>query len=153
MLFRSKEALGCPQEARECFERASVGPDEPAGMMYYYDQPADMILYQGLAKLKLGRTGEAKSRFYRLIDYGEQHIGDHMRIEYFAVSLPDFLIFEDDLDVRNKAHCCYLMGFPIHLHPSTRLSRRRTYPEEASIDVDKRQIRYRTRSGYWKRTD
>lgn len=105
-----KEALGRPQEARECFERASVGPDEPAGMMYYYDQPADMILYQGLAKLKLGRTGEAKSRFYRLIDYGEQHIGDHIRIEYFAVSLPDFLIFEDDLDVRNKAHCCYLMG-------------------------------------------
>ena len=87
-----------------------MGPDEPAGMMYYYDQPADMILYQGLAKLKLGKTGEAKSRFYRLIDYGEQHIGDHMRIEYFAVSLPDFLIFEDDLDVRNKAHCCYLMG-------------------------------------------
>ena len=105
-----KEALGFPEEARECFERASVGPDEPAGMMYYYDQPADMILYQGLAKLKLGKTGEAKSRFYRLIDYGEQHIGDHMRIEYFAVSLPDFLIFEDDLNVRNKAHCCYLMG-------------------------------------------
>lgn len=105
-----KEALGCREEARECFERASVGPDEPAGMMYYYDQPADMILYQGLAKLKLGKTGEAKSRFYRLIDYGEQHIGDHMRIEYFAVSLPDFLIFEDDLDVKNKAHCCYLMG-------------------------------------------
>ena len=105
-----KEALGCREEARECFERAGVGPDEPAGMMYYYDQPADMILYQGLAKLKLGKTGEAKSRFYRLIDYGEQHIGDHMRIEYFAVSLPDFLIFEDDLDVKNKAHCCYLMG-------------------------------------------
>ncbi len=104
-----KEALGCPEEARECFERASVGPDEPAGMMYYYDQPADMILYQGLAKLKLGKTGEAKSRFYRLIDYGEQHIGDHMRIEYFAVSLPDFLIFEDDLDVKNRAHCCYLI--------------------------------------------
>lgn len=105
-----KEALGRREEARECFERASVGPDEPAGMMYYYDQPADMILYQGLAKLKLGKTGEAKSRFYRLIDYGEQHIGDHMRIEYFAVSLPDFLIFEDDLDVKNKTHCCYLMG-------------------------------------------
>ena len=80
-----KEALGFPEEGRECFERASVGPDGPAGMMYYYDQPADMILYQGLAKLKLEKQ-EAKSRFYRLIDYGEQHIGDHMRIEYFAVS-------------------------------------------------------------------
>lgn len=105
-----KEAQGDKEAAREYFERACVGTDEPAGMMYYNDQPADMILYQGLAKLKLGRTGEAKSRFYRLIDYGEQHLSDEMRIEYFAVSLPDFLIFEDDLNLRNKAHCCYLMG-------------------------------------------
>lgn len=105
-----EEALGNEDQAERYFEQASVGPDEPAGMMYYYDQPADMILYQGLAKQKLGRTGEAKSRFYRLIDYGEQHLNDEVRIEYFAVSLPDFLIFEDDLNVRNKAHCCYLIG-------------------------------------------
>ena len=105
-----KEAQGERDKAGEYFERACVGTDEPAGMMYYNDQPADMILYQGLAKLKLGRTREAKSRFYRLIDYGEQHLNDEMRIEYFAVSLPDFLIFEDDLNLRNKAHCCYLMG-------------------------------------------
>ena len=51
-----------------------------------------------------------KARFYRLIDYGEQHVDDEVKIEYFAVSLPDFLIFEDDLNVRNKAHCYYLMG-------------------------------------------
>lgn len=105
-----KEALGCPDEALQCFERASVGPDEPAGMMYYYDQPADMILYQGLAKMKLDRPREGRARFYRLIDYGEQHMKNNMRIEYFAVSLPDFLIFEDDLNVKNQAHCCYLIG-------------------------------------------
>jgi len=35
---------------------------------------------------------------------------DRIRIEYFAVSLPDFLIFEDDLDRKNKAHCNYLIG-------------------------------------------
>lgn len=33
-----------------------------------------------------------------------------MRIEYFAVSLPDFLIFEEDLNIRNQAHCYYLIG-------------------------------------------
>lgn len=104
------EALGEDNEAALCFERATIGTDEPAGMMYYNDQPADMILYQGLAKNKLNRTAEAKARFYRLIDYGEQHVDDEVKIEYFAVSLPDFLIFEDDLNVRNKAHCYYLMG-------------------------------------------
>ena len=104
------EAEGNEAEAAACFERAAIGTDEPAGMMYYNDQPADMILYQGLAKKKLGKSAEAKARYYRLIDYGEQHVGDDVKIEYFAVSLPDFLIFEDDLKVRNQAHCYYLIG-------------------------------------------
>jgi tetratricopeptide (TPR) repeat protein len=104
------EALGNQTEADACFAQAAVGSDEVAGAMYYNDQPADMILYQGLANMKLGRTSQAKSRFYRLIDYGEQHVDDQVKIEYFAVSLPDFLIFEDDYTVKNKAHCYYLMA-------------------------------------------
>lgn len=104
------EAQGREEEASACFERASVGTDEPAGAMYYNDQPADMILYQGLAYLKLGRTREAKSRFYRLIDYGERHLEDQIRVEYFAVSLPDFLIFDEDYTRKNRAHCYYLMA-------------------------------------------
>ena len=78
--------------------------------MYYNDQPADMILYQGLAHLRLGNKSEAVSKFYKLLDYGERHIFDKVRIEYFAVSLPDFLIFEDNLELRNKVHCYFLIG-------------------------------------------
>ncbi len=104
------EAQGRQEEAEECFRKAAVGTDEPAGAMYYNDQPADMILYQGLANRKLGRTSEAKSRFYRLIDYGEQHLDDQVKVEYFAVSLPDFLIFDEDYTRRNRAHCYYLMA-------------------------------------------
>ena len=106
----AKEALGDTEAAKECFEKASLGEDEPAGMMYYNDQPADMILCKGLAQQKLGNVRAANACFYKLIDYGEKHIRDNMRIDYFAVSLPDFLIFEDDLNKKNVAHCCYLMG-------------------------------------------
>ena len=35
---------------------------------------------------------------------------DKVKNDFFAVSLPDFLIFEDDMDMKNKAHCYYLMG-------------------------------------------
>ncbi len=98
------------EEARECFAKATLGTDEPAGALYYNDQPADMILYQGLAYRKLGREKEARARFYRLIDYGEQHLEDRMKIPYFAVSLPEFLIFDEDYTKRNRAHCCYLMA-------------------------------------------
>lgn len=104
------EGQGMEKEARSCFERATIGTDEPAGAMYYNDQPADMILYQGLAYQKLGREKEAKSRFYRLIDYGEQHLEDQVKLEYFAVSLPDFLIFDENYTMRNRAHCYYLMA-------------------------------------------
>ncbi len=98
------------EEAEECFRRAAVGTDEPAGAMYYNDQPADMILYQGLAHQELGETKEAKARFWRLIDYGERHLEDVCRIEYFAVSLPEFLIFDEDYTLRNRSHCYYLMA-------------------------------------------
>ncbi len=104
------EGQGKREEAMTCYETAAIGTDEPAGAMYYNDQPADMILYQGLAYLKLGKVREAKSRFYRLIDYGERHLDDLMKIEYFAVSLPDFLIFDEDYTAKNRAHCYYLMA-------------------------------------------
>ena len=104
------EGQGKTAEARQCFEAATVGTDEPAGAMYYNDQPADMILYQGLAYSKLGRQKQARARFYRLIDYGEQHLQDQVKIEYFAVSLPEFLIFDEDYTARNRAHCNYLMA-------------------------------------------
>lgn len=104
------ELLDEKEEAEHDFSLASFGTDEPAGMMYYYDQPADMILYQGLALRKKGDVKASNQRFYRLIDYGERHLKDHVKIEYFAVSLPDFLTFEDDLDLRNKAHCYFLMA-------------------------------------------
>lgn len=98
------------EEADIYFEKAAKGNDEPAGMMYYNDQPADMILYQGLALQKLGRGEEAHQRFDRLISYGEEHLDDEVKIEYFAVSLPEFQIFDEDYTARNRAHCYYLMG-------------------------------------------
>jgi len=104
------ELLGERDKAAIDYKLASIGTDEPAGMMYYYDQPADMIMYQGFSKKRLGDMAGANKRFYRLIDYGEKHLKDHVKIDYFAVSLPDFLIFEDNLDVRNEAHCYFLMA-------------------------------------------
>lgn len=78
--------------------------------MYYNDQKPDKIFYQGLALLKLGHTDEAKGRFHALIDYGEKHLFDIFKMDYFAVSLPDLQIWEDDMDKKNVIHCNYLMG-------------------------------------------
>jgi tetratricopeptide (TPR) repeat protein len=104
------ELLGMETEATGHFQTASQGIAEPVSAMFYNDQPPDMIFYQGLAWHKLQNTREARRRFNKLIDYGEQHLFDRVRIDYFAVSLPDFLVFEDDLDKRNVVHCHYMLG-------------------------------------------
>ena len=106
----AEKRLGNAEMSVEYFRRAEQGNNEPAGVMYYYDQPADMILYQGLAHQELGDVKAAHACFNKLMDYGERHLNDQMKDDFFAVSLPDFLIFEDDMDQKNKAHCHYLMG-------------------------------------------
>jgi len=105
-----KKACGQEEAAEKCFCRAELGADEPGGVMYYYDQPADMILYKGLAHLEQNNKKAAYACFNKLMDYGERHLNEEMKDDYFAVSLPDFLIFEDDMQQKNQAHCHYLMG-------------------------------------------
>ena len=102
--------LGLTEKATDNFQAAAYGLEEPASVMFYNDQPPDMIFYQGLAWLELGDANKARSRFNKLINYGEQHLFDKVKIDYFAVSLPDFLVFEDDLQKRNEVHCHYMMG-------------------------------------------
>ena len=109
--------LGCAYEgrgerdtARACFTRAASGLSEPTAAMYYYDQPPEMIFYQGLARRRLGQEAEAQAIFQKLVEYGQAHLNDDVKMDYFAVSLPDFLVFDEDLNRRNRIHCHYLMA-------------------------------------------
>ncbi|WP_416151661.1 DUF5107 domain-containing protein [Salipaludibacillus sp. HK11] len=104
------EGLNHGEKAEKCFKIASEGLEEPASAMYYNDQPPEMIFYQGLAWRKLGNEKEAKRRFDKLIDYADRHIFDNVKIDFFAVSLPDFLIFDEDLNKRNTIHCHFMRG-------------------------------------------
>ena len=103
-------AMGNEAKARECWEKATKGPQEPAAAMYYNDAKPDKIFYQGLALLRLGRQGEANGRFHRLVNYGKQHVFEKQVMDYFAVSLPDLLIWEDSLDTKNIIHCKYMLA-------------------------------------------
>jgi tetratricopeptide (TPR) repeat protein len=66
------EGLGNNEKARDSFKKASKGLSVPSDAMFYNDQKPDKIFYQGLALLKLGDKVEARSRFNKLIAYGEQ---------------------------------------------------------------------------------
>jgi tetratricopeptide (TPR) repeat protein len=109
-LGRAYELQGNGRLAAEYWEKAAVGMKEPAGMLYYNDQPADNILYQGLACNKLGRSDQAGSEFHKLVSYGEKHLFDEVVYDYFAVSVPDTMVYESDITFNNKIYCIYLLA-------------------------------------------
>ncbi|KGO86161.1 tetratricopeptide repeat containing protein [Flavobacterium rivuli WB 3.3-2 = DSM 21788] len=104
------EKNGNTEEAKKWWKKASEGLDEPTAAIFYNDQQPDKIFYQGLALLKLNNPDAANTRFEKLASYGEKHRNDNVTIDYFAVSLPDLQILEDDLDRRNQIHCGYMQG-------------------------------------------
>ncbi|MEM7623342.1 MAG: DUF5107 domain-containing protein, partial [Planctomycetota bacterium] len=122
------KAAGRAEEAKALLSRASVGIAQPTSAMFYNDQPPEMIYFQGSALAELGDTTGSEDRFNRLIAYGTEHLRDTPEIDYFAVSLPDFLIFEPDLQKRNEAHCRLMMALG-----SLGLGRH----EAAAVELDK----------------
>lgn len=104
------KGLELPDKARSEFEKATVGISEPVQAIFYNDPQPDKIFYQGLAWLKLDNEQKANNIFHRFIQFGNEHISDKIQIDYFAVSLPDLLVFDQDLDLKNKLHCLYLLG-------------------------------------------
>jgi tetratricopeptide (TPR) repeat protein len=104
------EGAGDKDKARYYWLKASEGMSEPAPAIFYNDQQPDTIFFQGLALQKLGLREKATERFTKLMNFGKDHLNDQVKIDYFAVSLPDLLIWEDDLELRNRQLCHYLTG-------------------------------------------
>lgn len=102
--------LGQAEKAAYYFGLATKGSAEPRQAFFYNDQQPDKIYFQGLAWRQLGDEDKARSRFNKLIEHGEKHLFDDCKIDYFAVSLPDLAIWEDDLNKRNAIHCYYVMA-------------------------------------------
>ena len=92
------------------YEEGTEGPTEPAAAMYYNDAKPDKIFYAALCYRKLGQEDKARTLFNKLINYGKQHIFDHITMDFFAVSLPDLLVWEGNLDEMNLIHCKYMLA-------------------------------------------
>lgn len=110
LLGTAYEKVKNSEKAKLFFKKASAGLAAPQSAVYYNDQPPETIFCQGLAHLALGDCRGAGDRFERLIAYGNEHFGDEIKIDYFAVSLPDFLVFDNDLNKQNKVHCLFMKG-------------------------------------------
>ena len=97
---RAYKLLGNQSKSAECFTRASEGSQVPEPVRYYNDQPSDYIYYQGLAFHELGNDESAKKSFHQLIIFGERHLFDKVDYDFFAVSMPELEVYQDDIQKR-----------------------------------------------------
>ncbi|GJQ13409.1 hypothetical protein GpartN1_g5200.t1 [Galdieria partita] len=109
--------LGCCYEQRndkslaiQYYEQASQGSLHLEPAMFYNDQPPELIFYQGLAFRRLRDEKNAKRCFHTLKDYGEVQLFKDLKIDYFAVSLPNMLVFEEDLNRMNQIQSRFLLA-------------------------------------------
>jgi hypothetical protein len=99
---------GHASAARACWRQASRGMEAPAPALYYNDQDPATIAYQGWALEALGRRAAAKERFTTLVRFGTGHLRDRVELDFFAVSVPEFQVFDDDLERRHETNCRFL---------------------------------------------
>lgn len=100
--------LGDKKNAELHFKEATKGSQTPSPVRYYNDQKSDYIYYQGLAFFELGDVKSAKKSFHSLVDFGNRHIFDTAEYDYFAVSLPELEVYEDDIQKRSDDYCKYM---------------------------------------------
>ncbi len=99
------KAMGRDGEAREMFLKAATGSQVPEPVRYYNDQPSDYIYYQGLAFHAIGEDEKARKSFHQLIIFGERHIFDRVGYDFFAVSMPELEVYQDDIQKRSDDYC------------------------------------------------
>lgn len=91
--------------AQKYYMLATKGKTEIADNIYYNDNPIEYVYYIALAYKKLGNIEKAYEIKESFMNYYVKHVGEKAVIDYFAVSLPDMLIWEQDIDEKNK---CFL---------------------------------------------
>lgn len=106
--------LGCAYanidliDANENFTKAIIAPNTLTRKKYYNDTPPEMFYYSAMALDKLGHRVHAVRRFRQLINHFENHFDDHCEPDYFALSMPDSMVFNVSYDESNFVHCCYM---------------------------------------------
>jgi hypothetical protein len=70
--------------------------------------------FQVLALRELGDEPAARAALSRLAEFADQQMMAEPKIDYFATSLPNLLLFEDDLGKRNRVESLLLRALATH---------------------------------------
>lgn len=98
---RGLRASGRSDEACAAFEASASEKGDFSEMAVTTHSP--LSYFRGLSLRELGREDDAQALFRDLLAFAEQGIGKEARIDYFATSLPNLLVFDEDLQQRRDA--------------------------------------------------
>jgi tetratricopeptide (TPR) repeat protein len=91
---------GRESEAGESWEKAAGAPAAVGPSAYF----------RARALLALGRQREGQGALEQLLEAAHLQLAEEPKIDYFATSLPNFLLFADDLRRRQSTACLFLIG-------------------------------------------
>lgn len=93
---RALRALGCEPEAVAAFRSAARESGDFQQMAV--TEFSELTTYKALALRELGEEDAAGQVLTAMAAYARTEMGRPARIDYFATSLPNLLVFEEDLD-------------------------------------------------------
>lgn len=98
---RALRALGQEAAAVQAFEEAANESGDFQSMAV--TEFSELTIFKALALRELGREEAADRVLRALADYCEREMEVPAKIDYFATSLPNLLVFEEDLDFAKRA--------------------------------------------------
>jgi tetratricopeptide (TPR) repeat protein len=107
-LGRSLADQGREDEACDHFRESAEESGDFTEMAVTAHSP--LSYYRGLSLQALGRQDEANDLFRSLVAFGKAKLKEPAKIDYFATSLPNLLVFDEDLQDRRDAEARLLMA-------------------------------------------
>jgi tetratricopeptide (TPR) repeat protein len=104
---RAHKALGQADEAEAYFNLSAYEAGDFSEMAVIAHSP--LSYFRGLSLRELGREDEAMALFRSLKEFAQSKLGEIAKIDYFATSLPDLLVFDEDLQARRDAENHHLI--------------------------------------------
>ncbi|MEM1084638.1 MAG: DUF5107 domain-containing protein [Verrucomicrobiota bacterium] len=109
---RSMKALGRHDEAEKHFRLSAEEEGDFSEMAVTCHSP--LSFYRGLSLRELGCDEQADTLFRDLKRFAEEGLKTRAKIDYFATSLPNLLVFEEDLQQRRDAEHHLLLALAHH---------------------------------------
>jgi len=110
-------ALGRDLEAVAKFQEAAAESGDFQGMAV--TAFSELSIFKALALRELGRDAEAREVLEALAAYARAEMRIPAKIDYFATSLPNLLVFEEDIQEAKKTRMEHLLNQALRHLPST----------------------------------